>query len=78
LNQNLIAELIMEINAAAGKKDADSKLFYPDAFLATDYKNWITMNGVDVTDVTDVTRNYTSDEWDKLRQVGGHTYVYQR
>jgi hypothetical protein len=35
----------------------------------------VTMNGVDVTDVT---RNYTSDEWDKLRQVGGHTYVYQR
>jgi hypothetical protein len=33
------------------------------------------MNGVDVTDVT---RNYTSDEWDKLRQVGGHTFVYQR
>ena len=33
------------------------------------------MNGVDVTDVT---RNHTSDEWDKLRQVGGHTYVYQR
>jgi hypothetical protein len=41
LNQNLIAELIMEINAAAGKKDADSKLYYPDAFLATNYKNWI-------------------------------------
>ena len=41
LNQNLIAELIMEINAAAGKKDADSKLYYPDAFSATDYKNWI-------------------------------------
>jgi hypothetical protein len=32
------------------------------------------MNSVDVTDVT---RNYTLDEWDKLRQVGGHTYVYQ-
>jgi hypothetical protein len=41
LNQNLIAELIMEINAAAGKKDADSKLYYPDAFSATNYKNWI-------------------------------------
>lgn len=35
----------------------------------------VTMNGVDVTDVS---RNYTSEEWDKLRQVGGHTYVYQR
>jgi hypothetical protein len=35
----------------------------------------VTMNGVDVSDVT---RNYTSDEWDKLRQVGGQHYVYQR
>ena len=33
------------------------------------------MNGVDVTDVT---RNVTSDEWDKLHGCGGHTYVYQR
>ena len=33
------------------------------------------MNGVDVTDVT---RNFTADDWDKLRAVGGHTYVYQR
>ncbi len=32
-------------------------------------------NGVDVTDVT---RNFTSDDWDKLRACGGHTYVYQR
>jgi hypothetical protein len=35
----------------------------------------VTMNGVDVTDVT---RNFTADDWDKLRAVGGHTYVYQR
>jgi hypothetical protein len=35
----------------------------------------VVMNGVDVTDVT---RNFTSDDWDKLRAVGGHTYVYQR
>jgi hypothetical protein len=35
----------------------------------------VTVNGVDVTDVP---RNFTSDEWDKLRVVGGHTYVYQR
>ena len=35
----------------------------------------VQMNGVDVTDIT---RNFTSDEWDKLRAVGGHTYVYQR
>ena len=33
------------------------------------------MNGVDVTDVT---RNFTADDWDKLCVVGGHTYVYQR
>lgn len=33
------------------------------------------MSGVDVTDVT---CSYTPDEWDKLRQAGGHTYVYQR
>jgi hypothetical protein len=31
---------------------------------------------MNVVDVTDVTCNYTSDEWDKLRQVGGHTYIY--
>jgi hypothetical protein len=37
----LIAELIMEINSAAGKRDSDSKLYYPDAFSATDYRNWI-------------------------------------
>jgi hypothetical protein len=35
----------------------------------------VVMNGVDVTDVT---RNYTSDEWEKLKVCGGHTYVYQR
>ena len=35
----------------------------------------LTMNGVDVTDVS---RNFTSDEWEKLKIVGGHTYVYQR
>ena len=37
--------------------------------------NSVVMNGVDVTDVT---RNFTSDDWDKLRACGGHTYVYQR
>ena len=35
----------------------------------------VVMNGVDVTDVT---RSFTSDDWDKLRACGGHTYVYQR
>jgi hypothetical protein len=33
------------------------------------------MNGVDVTDIS---RNFTSDKWDKLRACGGHTYVAQR
>ena len=33
------------------------------------------MNGVDVTDVI---RNVSLDECDKLRAIGGHTYVYQR
>jgi hypothetical protein len=31
----------------------------------------VIMNGLDVTDVT---RNYTSDEWDKLRQVATHMF----
>ena len=35
----------------------------------------VMMNGVDVSDIH---RNYTSEEWDKLRLVGGHTYIYQR
>jgi hypothetical protein len=35
----------------------------------------VVMNGVDVTDVI---RNFTSEDWDKLRACGGHTYVYQR
>ena len=35
----------------------------------------VIMNGIDVTDVT---RSFTSDEWDKLRSCGGHAYVYQR
>jgi hypothetical protein len=29
-------------------------------------------------DITLVTHNYMSEGWDKLRQVGGHTCVYQR
>lgn len=35
----------------------------------------VMMNGVDVSDIH---RNYTSEEWEKLRLVGGHTYIYQR
>jgi hypothetical protein len=41
LNQELISDLIREINEKAGKRDADSKLYYPDPFSATDYRNWI-------------------------------------
>ena len=41
LTPQLIAELIGEINAKAAKKDSDTKLYYPDAFAANDYKNWI-------------------------------------
>jgi hypothetical protein len=35
----------------------------------------VMMNGVDVSDIH---RNITSDEWEKLKLVGGHTYIYQR
>jgi hypothetical protein len=35
----------------------------------------VVMNGVDVSDIH---RNYTSDEWEKLRVVGGHAYIAQR
>ena len=35
----------------------------------------VIMNGIDVTDVR---RNFTSDEWDKLRSCGGQAYVYAR
>ena len=31
----------MEINANAGKEKPDSNLYYPDTFVANDYKNWI-------------------------------------
>ena len=34
--------LVLEVNANVGKKESDSKLYYPDAFVANDYKNcWI-------------------------------------
>ena len=29
------------MTAQAAKRDGDSKLYYPEAFVATDYKNWI-------------------------------------
>ena len=41
LTPALISELIQEMVAKASKKDSDSKLYYPEAFSATDYKNWI-------------------------------------
>lgn len=41
LTPALIADLIQEMTTKAAKKDADSKLYYPEAFVATDYKNWI-------------------------------------
>jgi hypothetical protein len=36
----MISELILELNVSQGKKDTDSKLYYPGPFVATDYKNW--------------------------------------
>ncbi|KAI2491628.1 hypothetical protein MHU86_22945 [Fragilaria crotonensis] len=33
------------------------------------------MNGVDVSDIN---RNFTSDEWEKLRTCGGVAYIHQR
>ncbi len=42
LTPELISTLITEINAYLGKKDSDSKLlYYLDAFVANNYKNWI-------------------------------------
>ena len=41
LTPALIAELIQDMTTKASKKDSDSKLYYPEAFTATDYKNWI-------------------------------------
>ena len=41
LTQPKIAELIHELNASKGKKDSNSKLYYPDSFTSTGYKNWI-------------------------------------
>jgi hypothetical protein len=41
LNPAMIADLINEMNAAKGKKDADAKLYYPDSFTSNDYRNWI-------------------------------------
>ena len=42
LNDATVARLIREMAVAkAGAKDSDSKLYYPESFVANDYKNWI-------------------------------------
>jgi hypothetical protein len=41
LTPELISMLITETNVNACKKETDSKLYYPDAFVASNYKNWI-------------------------------------
>jgi hypothetical protein len=37
----LIADLIQEMTTQAAQNDGDSKLCYLEAFIATDFKNWI-------------------------------------
>jgi hypothetical protein len=41
LNEHLIAELIREMSLAKSDKDTDGKLYYPDVFNPSDYKNWM-------------------------------------
>ena len=41
LTEALIGELIREMSLMKSGKESDSKLYYPDAFTASDYKNWI-------------------------------------
>ncbi|KAI2507704.1 hypothetical protein MHU86_6703 [Fragilaria crotonensis] len=41
LNDEMIAKLIREMSVAKTGKESDSKLYYPEAFNAADYKNWI-------------------------------------
>ena len=41
LTPEFIAELILALNAEAMKDKADLKLYYPDAFVPNDYKNWV-------------------------------------
>jgi hypothetical protein len=40
LNDALIGTLIREMSLAAEEKSTDLKLYYPEAFNASDYKNW--------------------------------------
>ena len=37
----LVGELIREMSLTTSGKDMDSKLYDPDVFNASDYKNWI-------------------------------------
>jgi hypothetical protein len=41
LSPVLIADLIQDMVSKINKRDSDSKLYYPQAFVATDYENWI-------------------------------------
>ncbi len=41
LTDAFIGNLIREMALTKSDKDSDSKLYYPDAFNASDYKNWI-------------------------------------
>ena len=41
LNEAMIAQLIRKMSSTKSEKESDSKLYYPDAFNASDYKNWI-------------------------------------
>jgi hypothetical protein len=38
-------------------------------------RHCVVMNGINVADIS---RNFTSDKWEKLKAVGGHSYIYQR
>ena len=41
LNDEMIAKLIREMSVAKTGKESDSKLYYPEAFNAAEYKTWI-------------------------------------
>ena len=41
LNDEMMVKLIREMSVAKTGKESDSKLYYPEAFNAADYKNWI-------------------------------------
>ena len=41
LNEAFIGELIKEMALVKTDKDSDSKLYFPETFVASDYKNWV-------------------------------------